>query len=137
MDIIEITRQLGAAIQQDERYLAFHEARRVNEADTDLNDMINKLQLIHMSYQHEAEKDDADQEKLQAYDKEFTEAYQAVMSNENMQKYEAARQAVDVMMNEITGILSLCVQGEDPATCELHEEHHDCGGNCSSCGGCH
>ena len=116
MDIIEITRQLGAAIQQDERYLAFHEARKTNEADTDLNDLINKIQLIHMSYQHEAAKDDANEEKLAAYDKEFTEAYQAVMANENMQKYEAARQAVDEMMNHITGILALCVQGEDPKT---------------------
>lgn len=136
MDIIEITRQLGAAIQQDERYLAFHEARKTNEADTDLNDLINKIQLIHMSYQHEAAKDDADEEKLAAYDKEFTEVYQAVMANDNMQKYEAARQAVDEMMNHITGILALCVQGEDPQTCEPQEEHH-CSGECGSCGGCH
>ena len=71
MDVIELTRQLGAAIQKDERYLAFHEARRVNEADTDLNDLINKIQRIHMSYQHEAAKDEANEEKLQAYDKEF------------------------------------------------------------------
>ena len=136
MDIIEITRQLGAAIQQDERYLAFHEARKTNEADTDLNDLINKIQLIHMSYQHEAAKDDANEEKLAAYDQEFTEVYQAVMANENMQKYEAARQAVDEMMNHITGILALCVQGEDPKTCEPQEEHH-CSGECGSCGGCH
>lgn len=135
MDIIEITRQLGAAIQQDERYLAFHEARRTNEADTDLNDLINKIQLIHMSYQHEAAKDDANEEKLAAYDKEFSEVYQTVMANENMQKYEAARHAVDDMMNEITAILSLCVQGEDPKTCQPQEEHH-CSGECGSCGGC-
>ena len=136
MDIIEITRQLGAAIQQDERYLAVHEARRTNEADTDLNDLINKIQLIHMSYQHEAAKDDANEEKLAAYDKEFSEVYQTVMANENMQKYEAARHAVDDMMNEITAILSLCVQGEDPKTCQPQEEHH-CSGECGSCGGCH
>ena len=136
MDIIEIIRQLGAAIQQDERYLAFHEARRTNEADTDLNDLINKIQLIHMSYQHEAAKDDANEEKLAAYDKEFSEVYQTVMANENMQKYEAARHAVDDMMNEITAILSLCVQGEDPKTCQPQEEHH-CSGECGSCGGCH
>ena len=136
MDVIELTRQLGAAIQKDERYLAFHEARRTNEADTDLNDLINKIQLIHMSYQHEAAKDDANEEKLAAYDKEFSEVYQAVMANENMQKYEAARHAVDDMMNEITAILSLCVQGEDPETCQPQEEHH-CSGECGSCGGCH
>jgi cell fate (sporulation/competence/biofilm development) regulator YlbF (YheA/YmcA/DUF963 family) len=136
MDVIEITRQLGAAIQQDERYLAFHEARKVNEADTDLNDLINKIQLIHMSYQHEAAKDDASEEKLQAYDKEFSEVYAAVMANGNMQKYEAARKAVDDMMNYITQILAMCVQGEDPATCDPAAEHQ-CSGECGSCGGCH
>lgn len=139
MDVIEITRQLGAAIQQDERYLAFHEARKANEADTDLNDLINKIQLIHMSYQHEAAKDDANEEKLQAYDKEFSEIYSAVMANENMQKYEAARKAVDDMMNYLTQILAMCVQGEDPANCDpaAQAEHH-CSGECSSCGGgCH
>ncbi|MDD6276352.1 MAG: YlbF family regulator [Clostridia bacterium] len=136
MDIIEITRQLGAAIQEDERYIAFHEARKINEADTDLNDMINKIQLIHLSYQHEAAKDDASEEKLQAYDKEFSEVYEAVMANENMQRYEAARKAVDEMMNKITAILALCVQGEDPATCDP-EAAHDCSGDCGSCGGCH
>jgi cell fate (sporulation/competence/biofilm development) regulator YlbF (YheA/YmcA/DUF963 family) len=134
MDIIEITRQLGAAIQEDERYLAFHEARKVNEADSELNDLINKIQLIHMSYQHEAAKDDADEDKLQAYDTEFSEVYKTVMANENMQKYEAARKEVDEMMNNITAILSLCVQGEDPKTCEPQE--HNCSGDCNSCGGC-
>lgn len=138
MDVIELTRQLGAAIQKDERYLAFHEARRVNEADTDLNDLINKIQLIHMSYQHEAAKDDANEEKLQAYDKEFSEVYAAVMANENMQKYEAARKAVDDMMNYLTQILAMCVQGEDPVTCDPAAAHeHNCSGECSSCGGCH
>lgn len=136
MDIIEITRQLGAAIQQDERYLAFHEARKANEADAELNDLISKIQLIHMSYQHEAAKDDANEEKLQAYDKEFSEVYQAVTENENMQKYESARKAVDEMMNHLTQILALCVQGEDPMTCEPEQEHQ-CSGECGSCGGCH
>ncbi len=136
MDVIEITRQLGAAIQTDERYLAFHEARKVNEADAELNDLINKIQLIHMSYQHEAAKDDANEEKLQAYDKEFSEVYNAVMANPNMQNYEAARKSVDDMMNYITQILAMCVQGEDPATCDPAAEHQ-CSGECGSCGGCH
>ena len=132
MDIIEITRQLGAAIQQDERYLAFHEARKANEADTDLNDMINKIQLIHMSYQHEASKDDANEEKLAAYDKEFSDVYKEVMSNPRMQAFEQAKQGLDSLMKNITGILTLSAQGEDPATCE----YQSCGGDCSSCGGC-
>ena len=60
------------------------------------------------------------------------------MANENMQKYKAARKAVDDMMNYLTQILAMCVQGEDPATCDPAAAHeHNCSGECSSCGGCH
>ena len=133
MDIIELTRQLGAAIQKEEAYKAFHKAKEVNEQDDELNELINKIQLIHMSYQHEAAKDDANEEKLQAYDKEFSDVYRQVMANPNMQSFEKAKDELDVLMKRITGILSLCAQGEDPETCEYNA---GCSGDCSSCGGC-
>ncbi len=132
MDIIELTRQLGAAIQKEEAYINFHKAKKTNEADDELNELINKIQLIHMSYQHEANKDDANEEKLQAYDKEFTDVYRQVMANSNMQAFEKAKEELDAMMKEITGILSLCAQGEDPEKCEYAPA---CSGNCASCGG--
>ena len=131
MDIIELTRQLGAAIQQDPAYDAFHKARKVNEEDDALNELMSKIQLIHMSYQHEAMKPDANEEKLAAYDKEFTEVYQQVMANPNMMAFEQAKMGLDKLMKRITGILTLCAQGEDPATCEYEES--GCSGNCSSC----
>ena len=109
MDIIGLTRQLGAAIQKEEAYINFHKAKEINEADDELNELINKIQLIHMSYQHEANKDDA-----------------------NMQAFEKAKEELDAMMKEITGILSLCAQGEDPEKCEYAPA---CSGNCASCGG--
>ena len=54
MDIIKLTRKLGAAIQQDDRYAKFQAAQKANEEDKDLNDLMGKIQLVHMSYQHEA-----------------------------------------------------------------------------------
>ena len=132
MDIIELTRQLGAAIQKDEAYINFHKAKEVNESDDELNALIDKIQLIHMSYQHEANKDDANEDKLAAYDKEFSEVYQQVMANPNMKAFEQAKAELDAMMKQITGILTLCANGEDPATCEYQPS---CSGNCSSCGG--
>ena len=134
MDIIKLTRQLGAAIQKDEAYINFHKAKETNDSDDELNALIDKIQLIHMSYQHEASKDDANEDKLAAYDKEFTEVYQQVMANPNMKAYEQAKSELDAMMKQITGILTLCANGEDPATCEYQPS---CSGNCSSCsGGC-
>ena len=58
------------------------------------------------------------------------------MLNENMRKFEEAKQNVDDMMNYLIQILSLCVNGEDPATCEPKSEEGGCSGNCGTCGGC-
>ena len=137
MTVIEITRQLGAAIQEDARYKEYEAARKANEADAALNELIGKINLIQMNYQQEASKgEEADESKMEQYGKEFEEAYRAVMLNGNMVKFEAAKTAIDDMMNEIMGILALCIDGQDPATCEPAHEH-SCGGSCESCGGCH
>ena len=136
MDVIAKARELGALLQQDERYLKLMEAQKANEADTELNELIARIQLIQMSFQHEATKEDKNEQKLEAYDKEFGEIYTKIMANENMRAYEEARAEIDKLMNYITSIFALCLQGEDPATCEPQQEHN-CGGECSSCSGCH
>ncbi len=135
MELEKMARQLGAAIQQDEAYLNFEKARLANEADEELNDLMGKIRLIQMSYQVEAAKDEPDEDKMNGFNQEFQGVYSQIMANKNMQEYEKARQAVDDMMNYITGILGLCVNGEDPETCDPRAHQHDCGGECSSCSG--
>ncbi len=136
MTIIELTRQLGAAIQEDERYKTFDEIKKVMDADAPLNDLIGKINLTQLNYQNEAAKgEEADEKALEKYGSEFEALYKEVMLNGNMVKFEAAKVAIDDMMNEIMGILALCIDGQDPATCE--PQQHQCGGSCESCGGCH
>lgn len=134
MTVIEATRELGKAIQADERYVKLMTAKDANDKDDALNALIGKLNLIQMSYQHEAE-GEANEEKMAGYDKEFREVYAEVMTNENMKAYEIARQEIDDMMNYVMQILSLCVNGEDPETCEPAPQA-DCTGSCATCGGC-
>ncbi len=137
MTIIELTRQLGAAIQQDERYKEYEAARTANEKDDALNELIGKINLVQLNYQNEAGKgEEADSAKMEGFAKEFEELYREIMLNGNMVKFEAAKTKVDAMMNEIMGILAMCVDGQDPATCTPPEEHN-CDGSCGSCGGCH
>ena len=138
MNVIELTRQLGAAIQKDERYLAFAAAKEANEKDEALNALMGEIQMIQMNYQMEASKETPDSAKMQEFEAEFNAKYEAFMANENMQKYDEARAQVDSMMNYIMQILGLCVNGADPETCEPEQQHeHSCDGSCSSCSGCH
>ncbi len=137
MDVITAVRALGAAIQEDERYLAFTEARQANDNDIELNGLIGKLNLIQLSYQNESAKEEPDTKKLEGMDAEFREIYGQIMLNESMKKYEEAKAAVDEMMNYLIGILTLSVNGEDPMTCDpAAAAEEGCGGNCSTCGGC-
>ncbi|MBR3768384.1 MAG: YlbF family regulator [Clostridia bacterium] len=136
MDVITAVRALGAAIQEDERYLAFMKAREANESDIELNGLIGKLNLIQLSYQNESQKEEPDQSKLEGMDAEFREIYGQIMLNENMRNYEEAKNTVDSMMNYLIQILTLCVNGDDPMTCEPQAQEEGCGGNCASCGGC-
>ena len=139
MSVIELTRQLGAAIQKDERYLAFAAAKEANEKDEALNALMGEIQMIQMNYQMEASKEEPDSAKMQEFEAEFNAKYEAFMANENMQKYDEARAEVDSMMNYIMQILGLCVNGADPMTCEPEApQEHNCDGSCcSDCSGCH
>ncbi len=132
MSLEKLTRELGKAIQQDERYFAMQNAIKANEADAGLNELMSKIQLIQVSYQHEASKENPDEGKMQAYDEEFRGVYTQIMMNPNMQAYEKARKDIDELMNYLTGILAMCVNGDDPDTCD--PTAHSCGGDCGSCG---
>ncbi len=134
MTVIEAARELGKAIQADERYAKLMAAKEANDKDDALNALIGKLNLIQMSYQVEAE-GEANEEKMNGYDKEFREVYTEVMLNENMKNYESARQDVDDMMNYVMQLLSMVVNGEDPATCDPAAQS-SCSGSCSTCAGC-
>lgn len=136
MDIIAMVRALGAALQQDERYLRLVAAEKANDADAVLNDQIAGLQLLQMNFQRESARETPDEAKLNEYDQEFGRQYAQIMQNPNMQAYEQARNEIDALMRYINAILGLCLQGEDPATCEPAPEGGGCSGNCNGCSGC-
>ncbi len=136
MEINKLARELGKAIQKDERYLNLQKCIDANEADTALNELMAKIQLLQVSYQKEAE-GEGNAEKLQQFEKEFNQLYAEIMQNENMKRYEEARAQIDEMMNYIVELLALCVNGEDPDTCEPQKQDcdhdHDCDCGCHDC----
>lgn len=137
MDVIKLTRELGAAIQQDERYLNFAKVREENEKDEELLDLMGQIQLLQMNYQREASSENPDKDKMNAFEKSFNELYGKFMANEKMVAYENARAEIDELMNYIMQILGLCVNGADPETCEPECDHNCDGSCCSDCSGCH
>mgnify|MGYP000485429030 CR=1 FL=1 len=71
MELEKLARQLGAAIQQDKVYLDFQEAMKKNEEDAALNELMGKIKLLQMSYQHEASQETPDEKSLSSTVRNF------------------------------------------------------------------
>ena len=122
MDLIQLARDLGTAIQEDEAYITLQMAKTANDNDKDLQDAIGEFNLKRIAISEEMNKkeEEKNSERLAHLDKELRDAYSKIMTNENMMRYNEAKTKVDTMMNQISAI--------DPAACT---------GSCSYCAGCH
>ena len=135
MTVIEMARELGKLIQQDERYAEYYRAKAANDADEELQQMIQEFNLKRMQLNSEMSKNDKDGVLLSRLDDEIKVLYGNIMANGNMTAFNSAKDAMDSMLSQINMIITYSANGEDPATCP--SEQVSCGGDCGSCGGCH
>ena len=134
MDIIEMARQLGAAIQQSDEYTAYNVAKNAADNDQLLQQMIGEFNLKKLSLSAEVQKEDKDQQKLAALNEEVRAIYGRIMSHPTRAAYNTTKEELDRVLNFIQQIIVYSANGEDPATIQ---EETSCGGDCSGCSGCH
>ncbi len=135
MEIIQKARELGALLQQDDRYTAYNLAKTANDNDSELQTKINEFNMKRMQLNSEMSKADKDDAKLAEFDADIKKIYGEIMSNKNMILYNNAKNAMDAMLNQINMIITYAANGEDPMTCPT-EQPSSCSGSCSTCGGC-
>ena len=134
MDIIKLTRDLGRAIQQDERYLKYRIASQNNDEDETLQNMIGEFNLTRMNLNTEIQKGEPDERKVEELNKKVRELYKSIMVKPNMATYNEAKQDFDQLIKRITTIILQSANGEDPETTDLRET--SCTGSCETCSGC-
>ena len=133
--VIKLARELGAALQEDERYIALMAAKKVNDEDENLQNLIGEFNIVMLNAQQESEKEGKDEAKLQQYNEQYMELYGKIMSTDSMRAYQSAQSEMEALVNEMNGIIAMSLNGEDPATCDPTAAN--CTHDCSSCGGCH
>lgn len=135
MDAIKAARELGKAIQADERYIAYNEAKIANDNDEELQKLIGEFNLKRQQLGLEMSKsaEEKDEAKIEETNKEMQKLYTLIMQNEHMADFTMAKQGMDKLVGDINMIIGMCCDGEDPDTCEISA----CTGSCATCGGCH
>ena len=134
MDVIAKARELGKAIQQDERFIRYAKARLANDDDKELQDAIGEFNIVRMELDREVNSDEKNDDKVKELNEKLRKVYSSVMSSPAMVEYNTAKAALDTLVNEINVIISKSIDGEDPDTCDTSS---GCTGSCDSCGGCH
>ncbi len=135
MDKLErLARDLGKAIQEDERYIKYNIAKENADNDETLQQLIQEFNMSRVQLNTEMSKDDKDGDKLQELDKKIKDVYSQIISNENMATFNEAQDVMNAVMSAINMIITASANGEDPETCSTTQS---CSGSCSTCGGCH
>ncbi len=136
MNTIEAARALGAAIQQDERYLRFQAATKASDSDTELQNKIGEFNMLRMNLSNEMQKENKDADKMTSLDNDIKALYDEIMAMPTMIAYNDAKAELDDMLGSVNYIIGMSANGEDPMTCP-DKAPAGCTGSCSSCAGCH
>ena len=134
MDVIKTARELGKAIQADERFIRFTKARLANDDDKELQAAIGNFNIKRMELEKASSEENKDDEKIKTLNEELRKIYGDIMASDAMVEYNSAKALVDQMMNDVNIVLSKSLDGEDPDTLTLDS---GCTGSCATCGGCH
>ena len=134
MAVIKCVRELGKAIQQDERFIRYAKARLENDNNEELQEAIGNFNIIRMELDREVSAEEKNEEKVKELNEKLRSTYSVIMSSPAMVEYNTAKVELDQLINEVNTVISKALDGEDPETCDTQAA---CTGSCSTCGGCH
>ena len=103
MSVIESVRELGKAIQKDERFVRYAKAKLQNDSDKDLQAAIGEFNIARMNLETESAKEERDDVLVKKLNEELREIYGKIMSNPVMVEFNTAKVGVDQMMSEVLG----------------------------------
>lgn len=134
-DLMEMAKQLGKALQEDDRYLAFRVASAENDQDEALQNLIAQFNQKRLDLGNAEDMAEPDEERVKALGEESRALYSEIMSNPSMQKYQAARAEFEQLLDGINRVIALSAAGQNPDTFDMTIAA-SCGGNCAGCAGC-
>jgi len=136
MDMIEMAREIGRALQKDQSYLkATADARTVND-NPQLAKMVSDFEEMRarMEAALQAGVPGQQDEEVMNLDEKMHDLYHEINEHPAMAAYNESRAELEHIVNHIIKIITGSANGENPDEIMMEEE---CTGSCCTCGGCH
>lgn len=125
MTIFEIATELGNALKQDEKLVRLDAAKKVYEADKELQKMLLEYEVQQQALQYEITKEEKDTMLLDNIQSRINELYNTIMNHPAFVELNEAQAEVNELMNAVNNTITFAITGEAPS----------CTHNCSTCGG--
>lgn len=129
-------KEAAKAFQQAEIYKALAAARKANDEDTQLQNMLGDFNLVRLDLNNEIGKDERDDKRVAELNDRINELYNGIMGNQHMLDYNKAKEDIEEFIQYVNAILNAAIDGEDPMTVEPPPPPAECSGSCASCAGC-
>ena len=133
MNLIDLAKQLGEEIQNDELYIKVRMAEQKLETDTEFQNIMSEFNKEKNELNEEMMKETTDKEKIEKLNISIKDKYEKINKNENMVAYRNAQTDFMDVINKINEIILKSAQGKDPYS----ENEFECGGSCAGCSGCY
>ena len=131
-----MARELGNAIQSDERYITLKKIATENAENRSLQTEISVFNALQVEAKEEVGKEKPNKEKIQEYNAQMKEMYDHLMARPEVVAYQAAQKDYSTMFEFVMQILEKSANGMNPDEIEYEEPcSHDCS-NCNS-SSCH
>lgn len=128
MEIFELAVELGKKLKEDERVIAFENAKKAYEDDPILKKYMIEYEVQQKAVANEAAKPERDMNLIEVIQKRIDELYKKIAEHPTFAELNRTQADVNELMNRVNQTIMTQITGEEPSSCT-----HDC----STCGGCH
>ena len=97
MDCIDLFKKAAAALQTDPRYLELDAARRENDSDEELQNLIGEFNLARLDLNNESAKAETNAARVAELNQRVNDLYSQIMASEGMVRYNAAKSECEAM----------------------------------------
>jgi cell fate (sporulation/competence/biofilm development) regulator YlbF (YheA/YmcA/DUF963 family) len=134
-DVITMARDLGKALQKDERYLEMMACNAAVERNAQLQQQIAEFAGLRAQIDRELGRPEGERADVVPLNERLRKIFEEIMASPQMGAYNRAKSEMELLLSFINQIIAGSADGEDPDLIE--QPGGGCGGSCFSCKGCH
>ena len=126
MEIMEIAKQLGQAIKEDERMIRMEKAKAAYESSEKIGNLMMEYGIQQEALTAMGDSEEIDTDALTRIQDRIDEIYAEITTDPIFRELDEAQTAVNELMETVNNTIMFNATGKTP-----------CSHDCSTCGGCH